>query len=343
MSRAASGAWFRVSKNAWYATVHGRQTSLGIRGNGKGKEAEAARAWHRLMVLGPTPKPLPKPDKVTVDDVIESFLSDARTRLKPTTVRIYGEYLRRFRSSYGTKAVCQVDPAMIRRWMLGTGTTGTTHGIALRSLSACLGWATMNGMLTENPCKKVMKPKSRSRSTEAVITEADHARLLEAASPEFALVLTVLHATGCRPGEAASMTAENFDPANGVVRLEIHKSDRSGKPRLIFLPPTVVELLKTQVERFRTGALLRSNKGVPWKGRSITQAMMRLCRKVGLKHFAYGYRHSFATRLLSRGGVPDAHVAALLGHSSTAMLHKHYSHLTSQADVLRGSLGKLDT
>ena len=47
-----------------------------------------------------------------------------------------------------------------------------------------------------------------------------------------------------------------------------------------------------------------------------------------------GYWHSFAIDVLANG-VPDATVAALLGHSSTAMLHKHYSHLTARADVLR--------
>ena len=49
---------------------------------------------------------------------------------------------------------------------------------------------------------------------------------------------------------------------------------------------------------------------------------------------AYGYRHGYATEALAKG-LPDAQVAALLGHSSTAMLHKHYSQLTAQAGVLR--------
>ena len=42
---------------------------------------------------------------------------------------------------------------------------------------------------------------------------------------------------------------------------------------------------------------------------------------------AYGYRHGFATD--AAAGVPDAQVARLLGHSSTVMLHRHYSHLAT--------------
>ena len=334
MGRTASKPWFRVSKNGWYATIHGKKTSLGIRGIDR--EKEAIQAWHRLMTSEPKSVVL----TLTVTELIAAFLSDAESRLRASTVALYRADLESFAASMGRSDSASVSPQKLSLWLSKCQVSATTKAIRLRSVSACFGWAERNELIERNPCKRVTKPKSRSRSTEAVISELNHGRLIEAASPEFRVVLTVLHDTGCRPGEAASMTAENFDPANGVVRLETHKSDRSGKARLIFLPINVVELLKTQVERYRTGSLLRSRNGHPWNARSITQAMMRLCKSVEVKGIAYGYRHSFATRALSKG-IPDAHVAALLGHSSTAMLHKHYSHLTSQADVLRGSLGKL--
>lgn len=68
--------------------------------------------------------------------------------------------------------------------------------------------------------------------------------------------------------------------------------------------------------------------------------LRRLCEKVGLKAIAYGYTHGFATDALARG-VPDAQVAELLGHAGTAMLHKHYAHLTARSQVLRDALGKV--
>jgi integrase len=52
------------------------------------------------------------------------------------------------------------------------------------------------------------------------------------------------------------------------------------------------------------------------------------------------YRHTFATDALANG-VPDAQVAALLGHSGTAMLHKHYAHLGARAKALRDALDKV--
>jgi hypothetical protein len=41
--------------------------------------------------------------------------------------------------------------------------------------------------------------------------------------------------------------------------------------------------------------------------------------------------------------VPEAHVAALMGHKSTAMLSKHYSHLGSKAQALEVHLGQITT
>lgn len=53
-----------------------------------------------------------------------------------------------------------------------------------------------------------------------------------------------------------------------------------------------------------------------------------------------GYRHAFATDALE-AGVPDAHVAELLGHTSTAMVYRHYGHLTAKGRALRESLDRV--
>lgn len=346
MARHIEGPWFRDSKNTWYSTFQGKKVSLAVKGEENQKEAE--RAWHRLMAEE-TPGNGPsmaqkrqgeakrKEDRLTLQGFVDAFLLDAENRLKANTVRIYRYDLGSLCDVHGKVQVDTLTPAQLTLWLHRLKVNSTTKAMTLRSVSACLGWGERNGLILANPAKRVPKPKSHSRTSEAVISEVGHNRLLEKATPDFRLVLRVLHGTGCRPGEASRMSAENFDATNGVVVLNEHKSDRSGKPRLIFLPPSLVELLKTQVEKFKRGQLLRSNKGVAWTGRSITQAMRRLKKKAGVKTIAYGYRHGFATSALSKG-VPDAHVASLLGHSSTAMLHRHYSHLTSQTRVLRSAV-----
>ena len=94
------------------------------------------------------------------------------------------------------------------------------------------------------------------------------------------------------------------------------------------------------------GSLFRRDLRAKYKGSvlGVAWSLLKLCRKLKVKAIAYGYRHGFATDALA-AGVPDAHVAALLGHGSTAMLHKHYSHLSSRATVLRdaAALVRADT
>lgn len=357
MARQVEGPWYRASKNTWYATGEdGRSVSLGVRGKANRKEAFAV--WARVIAGGDfrdaqdsvhgernsadTPQPLPAPSTstVTVSALIDQFLSDAATRLKASTLKRYREDLAVFARTHGTLTVGDVTHKRLTAWLASLTVSDTTRAIYLRSVSACLGFAVKHDHIDANPVSKVSRPKSRSRSGDAIFTDEDHAKLLGAATPEFRKVLIVLHGTGARPGEVCGITAENFDPSSGVVVLRVHKGDKSGKPRLVFTPPDVTTVLAAERERWGSGPLLRSRAGVAWNPRSIIHAVRRLRRKTGVKGTSYLYRHKFATDALAKG-VPDATVASLLGHTSTAMIYRHYSHLGERADVLKAAADRV--
>lgn len=337
MARQVGGAWYRKGTDSWYATVEGKAVALGVKG--KAEQKEAQQAWHRLMA-NPTPKPEPKHDDMplTFREIADAFLAEASGRLKPPTIRLYRSHLASACKQLGTITASAINAQHLSHWLYGLKQySGTTRGLMLRAVSACFGWAEQHEMLPANPAKKVPKPKSRSRSSEAIISEAEHQKMLALASPVFRPMLAVLHATGCRPGELCRMTAESFNAEASCVILHEHKSDSTEKPRIIFLPPDALSVLKAQAERFKHGALFRTSKGKAWSVPLLNRQIRRLGKRIGIKAMPYGYRHTFATDALARG-VPDATVAALLGHSSTAMLHKHYSHLTSRASVLREAI-----
>ena len=92
MARQATGAWFRAGKNTWDCTVDSRMVSLGVRG---ADDSEAAkRAWHKRMSEIPEAKlPEAKPTSFSVQQLVDAFLNDAKTRLKANTVRIYSYQL----------------------------------------------------------------------------------------------------------------------------------------------------------------------------------------------------------------------------------------------------------
>jgi integrase len=136
------------------------------------------------------------------------------------------------------------------------------------------------------------------------------------------------------------MTVEMVDWTGATVVLRHHKTANKGKCRVIYLTAEALGILQQQRERYGSGHLFRGRGGRPFQKQSITNRMLRLQRRLGIKATAYGFRHSFATDALANG-VPDAQVAELLGHSGTAMLHKHYSHLTARAKALRDALGRV--
>ena len=306
MGRRSNGPWFREAKNAWYVKIDGRQVPLGV--SGKGNKKAAQDAFYRLMADGP-PEKKPKTQGRTVQDLIDTFLTDAAGRLKTATVAMYSDHLAGFGKSLGRSPLDRLTPANVSGWLARLGVCDTTKGIRLRSVSACIGWGVRNGWLDSNPVQKVSRPKSRSRSEEAVIPTDHHSRMMAVASPLFRLVLQILHGTGCRPGEIRRITAANFYPDAGLVRLNEHKADHTGRPRLIFLTPALVEALKTQAAKYPEGPIIRSRAGKPWTARAITQAIRRVRKKAGVKGaIAYGYRHTLATDGLANG-LPEAHVA----------------------------------
>lgn len=294
---------------------------------GRENKADAEAAWHRLMA-----SPVATAGE-SVAGAAESFLAAASASLKPSTVGLYRRHLDRLKTTFAATKLDAVTPAALARWLHGLGPGETTKAITLRSVSAFFGWCLAQRLVRSNPAASVPKPRARSRGAGAVIPADTHARLLAVASPTLRPVLVLLHATGARPGEVCRITAADLDADSGTVRIAEHKTDHSGRPRLLFVSGDALALLRGLAAKYPSGPLLRTARGTGWTPKAVAGAVLRLCRRAGEKVTAYGYRHSFATDALA-AGVPDAQVAALLGHGSTAMLHRHYSHLSSRTKVL---------
>jgi len=319
--------------------VNGEQVSLKVKGEKNRKAAQVA--WHRLMADGPKPKPVPTPvpkHEASVKDVVDAFLLAKRGFIKSQTHYVYSCLMAHVTSAFGTVKAEGLKAAAVSRWLSTLAVGVNTRCDIGSTMASCFKWAEAEGIISGHPLKGLKRPSRQSRGAKAVVTPEAHAKVMEAATPELRLLLTLLHETGARPSELAKMEAHHIDFANGVAMLTDHKTaHHTGKPRLIMLTPKAVELLKAQAEANPTGALLRNARGNAWHKDAIGHAMRRACKEAGVKAIAYGYRHTFATAALVKG-VPDATVAALLGHSGTAMLHKHYSHLTSQAQAMREAL-----
>ncbi len=332
--------WFRKSSNAWYVTLNGKKVSLGIFGR-KSKKA-ALKAWHRLLVDGQKPKADPKPEPravVTVQAVVDAFLPDAEARISPECLRQYRKHLLPFARQYGKRPAESLTVAEAEAYPRKPQWSASYRNGMLGTLVSAYRWAERGRMIGRNPLQGIRKPPKASRGAKALVSPDVHRKLCEHADASFRAFLQLLWLTGARPSEIAGLKAEEVDLEQGVAVLTQHKTAHLGKSRILFLCSEAVAVLKgLGVEQ---GLLFPGQDGDRMTAQAIGCRLRRLCVKAKVPHtIAYGFRHSFATDALEKG-VPDATVAALLGHSSTAMIHRHYNHLSERAQALRLALDRV--
>jgi integrase len=333
MARLSVGPWFRVSKSTWYATIEGRSVSLGVKG--KGSKSLAVKAWLRLVSGERKPEAMPKPVSMTVGEAVAEYLAAARQRVSVDAYRGYAKYLLPFAEALGKRPVAGLTSADVGEFMVSQTTWGDTYKAGFHgTLSQMLKRALEEGHVAKNIMAKVPKPCKTSRGAEAVLTADEHAKLLAFADPEMHDLLIVLWGTGARPSEVASLTAAIVKASvGGVIMLLAHKLAHKGKQRHLILSGEALAIVQRRASE-REGYIFQGVNG-KLTATAIGLRVTRLCRKAGVRHLVpYGYRHTFATDALAKG-VPDATVAALLGHCDTSMIHKHYSHLSSRTRLLK--------
>ena len=144
--------------------------------------------------------------------------------------------------------------------------------------------------------------------------------------------------TGCRPSEVCRVTAADVNLEVGVWVLHRHKTGKkTGKPRVVYLTPVMVEMSRRLMLATPDGPIFRGPRGKkPFTRNGVRCRFRRLREK--LPHLkgvvAAAYRASFATDALEHG-VGVAQVAELLGHSDTTMVMRHYSMLSQRVEHLR--------
>ena len=329
--------WFRKSKGAWFVYLHGKAVRLGA------DKAEALRAYHRLLgEQQATPKATAT---LTVKTLGEQYLADLQRRVTARTATVADCYLKPILKHCGAMLVetlrrQHVDAAVRAH---GQWNDSTEYHVKCR-IMAMLNWAVAEELIPANPVKGLKKPPARSRGREALVSDDVHAKLLAGAPPWLKDVLTALRESGARPGEVLTVTAQQFDADRGLWLLENHKTrGKTGAVRAVFLTPTLTELCRRLAKEHPAGPLFRTARGKAWPEGSyyLARLLAATCKRLGLPQvIPYGYRHTFATDALLRG-VPDAHVAELLGHRGTHMLHRHYSHLGAKAKALADALTRI--
>lgn len=338
--------WFRSQIGWWYASIKEggtyKQFKLVKAPNDKdGRKLAEAQLIRELAARNPSDDPASGHGWMTVAHVLNAFLKFSQAEHEPDTARWYSDLLTPFREMWGKLRVTELRKTHVKRWLDAKGYNPTTANRALGAVKRAFNWAVEEEHISKNPIAHVRKPKSLTR--DRALTREERELILSSIKCDaFRQFVTALTLTGCRPGEIARVTAADFVEEDGVWVLVKHKTTKkTGKPRIVYLPPEVLALSRELMEIRPEGPLFLNARGKPWTRNAVRIRFRNLRQRFPqLKGvIAYTYRSSFATDALE-SGVQDATVAALLGHTNTTTLHKFYARLSHRVDHLRDAATK---
>jgi integrase len=219
----------------------------------------------------------------------------------------------------------------------------STANRVLTILKAALNHAHREGRCASDDAWRTVRGFREADAAKLRYLSDDEARRLTNACPvDFRVLVTAALLTGCRYGELAAMTGEDFNPDAGTVRV---RTSKSGRPRHVVLTQEGRDLIARLAAGGPGGAFLfLRNNGKPWAKSEQQRPLAAACAAARIEPAVnfHGLRHTYASRLAMRS-VPLAVIAAQLGHSDTRMVEKHYGHLSPGyiADTVRAAFGSL--
>ena len=209
----------------------------------------------------------------------------------------------------------------------------------MRSLSAFWSWLISEGIISENPFRRVKIPRVPHKVVQTFSSEQIKS-LLSAVNTSSAagfrdyLIIIMLLDTGLRLSELTGLLAGDIRLEEGYLKV----MGKGGKERLIPIGREVQRVLWRYVSRYRpepacqrNDFLLLSVRGTRLSKSRIETMMKRYAAKAGItgvRSSPHTLRHTAAVSFMRNGG--DAFsLQRLLGHSTLTMT-RHYCEL---ADV----------
>ncbi len=322
--------FFRKAKQAWYLQLGKRQISLGA-------DREQAFKRYQEIILHERGQISAQNSALTTAQLCDLFLDWCQRHNEPTTYDFYKKFQQDFCNMHGSLRALEVKPFHVTRWLdHHKGWGDGSRRCAITAVKRVFNWAETEGLLPVNPIKRVRKPKGGRR--DRIVTPVERQEIMATIRGQvFKDFVFAMQETGCRPSEVARISAADVDLEAGTWTFIKHKTFRkTGKPRVVYLTPAMIELTRNLMEKHRTGPLFRNRLGNPFTRNAIRCRFRNLRKK--LPHLkdvvSYCFRHSYITDALVNG-VPAATVAELVGHKDLKMIEDHYSHLAEKRDHLR--------
>ena len=272
--------------------------------------------------------------KRRLDEAIDSYLAFAALEkgLAENTLGGYERDLKQFASfaekEAGAGSLDGIDERVVSDWIYALSDQGISSASLCRKLSSLRmfnAYLLREEWISRSFVELVAGPKLKRKAPDALSVKEMEA-LLEA--PDLSIpmglrdraILEMLYSSGLRVSELCEAKLQQFDIANGAVKVY----GKGSKERVVPMGFQAVIALSGYLEqgrphlvKWKTGsACFLSNRGSPISRKTVWALLKKYAAKAGIAKSVkpHGLRHSFATHLLS-GGADLRVIQELLGHA----------------------------
>lgn len=245
---------------------------------------------------------------------------------RPTTQRDYRLWKNALPKSLMDKNVVDITPDEIMS-TLDEITNGNTRWLnGLRYISTVMQQCVKADQISENPCKRVQKPRPPEVDDEVSIYTVPQLKAIFESCKDYpggldrqcsvcAVPFAILAFAGLRPNELERLDWEDIDLEQGVIRLGSSKTKKARR-RNVRLQPTLRAWLETVGNDERKGRIVPPR----WRYRAT-----RVRKEAGIDglEMADALRHSFGTYLLATENNIDK-LRSDMGHEHIRVFLNHY-------------------
>lgn len=239
------------------------------------------------------------------------------------------------------KGISREDLKNFEAQQLKSGVKQSTIQRRVSVIRAILNWAVDGGLLEENPVQGYRCKRGETLRIPPP-SPAEIKMMLGSAPPHLKRVILLGYYLGVRVGQSELLALKwaDFDLDRKRIRVWSAKKNKDRPWRDVDISPIFYPILQSW---FETDSELGLSHLVTFEGRavlSIKRAWATMMKnladpgqeggpRITRRIRPYDLRHAFATEAIAAGADIKA-VSDLMGHSSTAMIHKHYQHVVDE-------------
>jgi len=186
-------------------------------------------------------------------------------------------------------------------------------------------WALNEGLVADDPTRKIVHPRQRRRLPRPISSE-DLDLAISCAPSQMRAMLSVAAFAGLRVQEIAGLDRDDIIEAKGLILV---RNGKGAKERIVPLHPEILEALRC-LPMPKNGALFVGRRGGRLSPTRLSALIAGYLHEHGIDATAHRLRHWFATETYAHGH--DIRVTQeLLGHSDPATTARPTSRIRTSA------------